>query len=75
MAKNGRKTWRRPQAAGVRVRATQVRGSGIGITTYLYGLTCEGDGNDDVGGARDAGRVEIHRFVQELLDPPSTDQD
>jgi len=33
MAKSGRKTWRRSQVVGVRVRATQAKGRGIGITT------------------------------------------
>ena len=73
MAKSGRKARRRSQVAGVRVCATQAKGRGIGITTYVYGLSREGDGKDD--GASDVERAGTHKFIQELLNPSSTDQD
>lgn len=55
----------------MQVRATQTRGRGIGITTYAYGLSCEGGGKDDADGGSDVGRAEAHKSVGKLLNPSS----
>ena len=72
MAKN--ETWRRSQLTEVRVRVTEVRGKGIGITTHVYGLS-GGDGNEDASGQRSPRQAQANWLMRELLNPPSIYED